>query len=165
MEDKPITPEERSQARAVFQRVKAHLLAQNRKCRTNAGDLVCSYRAPSVASKDATDGAPGTVLSCAVGCLIADASYDPTMEGIGVSGVRPDDASRTWHSISSRNSARGKALARALNESGIAASEPMHELLGELQRIHDDFEPERWAAMLDGLAADLDLDASAGQNG
>lgn len=58
--------------RAIFDRVKTHLLTQNRRAASDAG---CRYRT-------------GEGLSCAVGCLIADEHYDEReMEFTNIGGT------------------------------------------------------------------------------
>ncbi len=69
--------------RETFDKVKAHLLAQN--CRSRMpDDSMCAYR-----------GVNGT--ACAVGCLIPDEKYSPMIEGRNVTqliaaGMLPDVA-------------------------------------------------------------------------
>lgn len=56
--------------KAIFQKVKTHLLTQKRKSMDPA-DAFCSYR--------------GTEnRSCAIGCLIPDSIYDPDIERLTV---------------------------------------------------------------------------------
>ena len=55
----------------VVDKVKAHLVAQGRRCLD--ADKLCRYR-----------GEDGT--SCAVGCLITDEYYKDSFEGIGIDG-------------------------------------------------------------------------------
>lgn len=63
----------------VFDKVVAHLRAQNRKAL--GGEDECVYRAP--------DGA-----KCAAGCLILDEHYSPALEGKGVDQPSVQDALR-----------------------------------------------------------------------
>jgi hypothetical protein len=56
----------------IFDTVARHLIKQGRPAKNELGE--CAYR---------TDGG----LSCAVGCLIPDALYDPRIEGTDVDAV------------------------------------------------------------------------------
>ena len=58
----------------LYDRVKAHLLAQNDKSIGYLGQ--CKYHAP--------DG-----KKCAIGCLIPEDKYEPAFEGIGIGGTHP----------------------------------------------------------------------------
>lgn len=62
--------EQQADLRAIFERVKAHLLAQG--CQSKDADDECSYR-----------GADG--LKCAVGVLIEGRYYSTRLEGYGAS--------------------------------------------------------------------------------
>lgn len=69
-------------------------------------------------------------LSCAAGCLIADDEYDPEFEN------------KTWHSLADcRNVPRRNS-----------------ELIGLLQRIHDNNEPVEWEGLLRELAKNYKLE-------
>lgn len=59
--------------REIFDKVKDHLLTQNRKSLNSSGD--CAYR-----------GLNGAM--CAVGCLIPDDEYYPDLEGRSVLSLR-----------------------------------------------------------------------------
>jgi hypothetical protein len=63
-----VTP---SKQEVVFNKVSEHLMTQKRKATGGNG---CAYR-----------GVDGT--KCAIGCLIPDAIYSPSMEGYGVRGL------------------------------------------------------------------------------
>lgn len=91
-------------AQEIFETVSRHLFAQG----TQARELdVCRYRAFIPAT--------GETLKCAVGCLIPDEAYRPTMEGYRVSAVigKLPDAQ----------------LADLFNQN--------YSLLSTLQRVHD----------------------------
>ncbi len=94
----------------AFETVKNHLLTQNEKATTHNG-LSCRYRGD--------DG-----LKCAIGCLIPDDQYDPTLEG----------------------------NALIYNE-GLRALPCMGgldiNLMDALQTVHDCFAPHSWATDLD----------------
>lgn len=67
-------------------------------------------------------------LKCAAGCLIPDDMYYPDLEY------------RKWHALVTRN----------------FAPEDHMELIQEMQRIHDDYDPITWEFELDKLESDLD---------
>lgn len=103
----------------VFQYVKNHLLKQNRKsmgplppegnCQFYIfGIEVCLYRGPGGAQ-------------CAVGCLISDSMYSPTMENIAVNALMEFEDVKQL------------------------------KLLERLQNIHDNFAVEDWREELDAL--------------
>lgn len=115
----------------VFERVRTHLLAQNRQALDPLG-MNCVYRSH-------TDG-----LSCAVGCLISDAAYSPRIEGIGIVDVGISSGSWTVQV----DNGIGEALARALNGSNVPATDGVRLLLLELQRVHDSIEPDLWEGIL-----------------
>lgn len=110
----------------VFEKVARHLLKQGRKS-VHAKDGVCQLRG---------DGG----RACAIGCLIADEHYDPSLEegqpwsdwvmrAVIASGVDVDlDDGGEFDALDATSDRR---------------------FLHELQRIHDGEEPEEWR---DGLA-------------
>jgi hypothetical protein len=81
-------------------------------------------------------------LSCAVGCLMTDDMYDYSLEGEAVSSDQVVDA-----------------IAPIL---GVQASkiEVKLDLLGELQRIHDDFDVVEWEGLLAKVKVKLDYHIS-----
>ena len=103
--------------REVFDKVSAHLLAQGRRSAAREGGA-CLYRGP--------DG-----LRCAVGCLIDDEHYDPSLEG-QATGATPGCEETT----------------RALIESGVTCDREMLEMLEVLQDLHDENDPAEWATDL-----------------
>lgn len=119
---------------AIFNTVKAHLLAQGRK-----------------AEREGYDGYPGCVYradngdKCAVGCLIPDDLYSPKMEGTKARQLI----------------AENEALARHL---GISKEEdggyPEREFIQSLQHIHDNRDPSNWSAALDTFAVEHELSAA-----
>lgn len=115
----------------VFTKVATHLLTQKRRAEVLRSDgiLRCSYRATS---------ADGTVLKCAVGCLIADSAYNPEIEG-----------KRAGH----------KEVVQALSYSGIDTfHDPiMLPMLESLQAIHDHYKPTNWYERLESIADRLVL--------
>src|SRR5258708_3125935 len=68
---------------------------------------------------------------CAVGCLIPDKMYYPEMEGNGIGDL-------PWRFV------------EYFGEDNI-------DFLGDLQEIHDSYEPALWAELLDGIAHDHGL--------
>lgn len=129
--------------REIWERVSAHLLRQGRRATVGGGDSGCMYR-----------GRDGT--SCAVGCLITDEAYDPGMEDAAVTQllVTPEG----WRAafIDDRQLERRRALERALEASGIPATEENRTALVELQQIHDLVLPGEWELRLRGGLARLD---------
>lgn len=107
---------------AIFERVRAHLLAQ--QCRSEDADGEPRYRG--------LDN-----RRCGVGILIDDAFYCSAIERLGVSLLRvPSD----------------DALARALRCSGVNVDdERVVELLIDLQDIHDLAAIERWPQALEDV--------------
>lgn len=107
----------------VYNRVKAHLLTQNKKSMWNSA---CAYRGE--------DG-----MKCAIGCLIKDEFYKPSMEGKG-----PADT----------------LVLAALNASGVEASRVTQpgnndsdiSFLDNLQVIHDIHKPRYWEVELTSFA-------------
>ncbi len=71
---------------------------------------------------------------CAVGCLIPDDKYDIGIEGFGI--VHPT----IWPT---------------LEEIGI--KEESQALLGQLQNLHDSYEPDLWRSLLVDLANKFEL--------
>lgn len=98
----------------IFDKVKTHLLTQNRISEDTNG--VCMYRGP--------DG-----LMCAVGCLIDDAHYMPSFEGMTVNQLMRNDLLTT----------------DPFNDENF-------DLLGALQRVHDGFDPKDWVFRLNEVA-------------
>jgi hypothetical protein len=106
------TPEHR---REVFQRVKAHLLAQGKRSMKRFNEespegFSCLYRGP--------EG-----LKCAVGVLISDEAYSPMLEEQLPSHLE---------------------VSNALEASGIQMDSHMEDLLLALQAIHDSARPSHW---------------------
>lgn len=109
----------------VFDRVKAHLLTQNRRSTIHSAAFSsyekCAYRG--------TDG-----LKCAVGCLIEDEFYTPDMESLGVS--------------------TGK-IKHAVMASLKLTSDEYYQLvtiLEDLQEVHDRDVPNNWKDALVNVA-------------
>lgn len=71
-------------------------------------------------------------LKCAVGFLISDEAYNEELESCPV-----HDA----------------GVCFALNRSGVSTTHGMVEMLGRLQSIHDNAQPERWLSSLQSIAA------------
>jgi hypothetical protein len=110
----------------VFDTVAAHLLKQNARSLIDPTDLDdpgCAYR-----------GAAG--LKCAVGCLIPDEVYKPSMEGIGMLGLL--EAGAKW-------------------APKLAYLHPHRFLLADLQRVHDGDAPAEWPTQLARVAREYSL--------
>lgn len=139
---------EREQLISIFQRVSTHLLTQMRQARAaeDDGTEFCRYR---MTLED------GTVLRCAVGCLIPDRAYDPLIEGISLYVLHIDGGSR-WTDFGV-DPASG-VLARVMNESGVHPTKGVEAMLRRLQDIHDITSPVTWYQGLTILALDLSLD-------
>lgn len=116
----PIRPD--STDRAVFDRVSSHLLSQG--VRSTAARGVCVYRST-------------TGLRCAIGCLISEGAYSPSLEGTALS----DGPMRA-----------------ALFLSGVPDRASTVRMLNRLRAIHDDCDPEGWPDRLASVEACLDHD-------
>lgn len=112
----------------IFERVRAHLLKQNKRAKF-ANGKGCAYR-----------GADG--LQCAVGCLITDEAYTPTCEGPTIENLRVRTPCE-WIPAHVESPA-GHALAEALNKSGVPARLSTRRMLFDLQGIHDRSDPTIW---------------------
>ena len=117
--------------REVFDKVKAHLLTQNKKAAKEEpdryGEIECLYRGPG-----------GT--QCAAGCLIDDEHYSPSLEG----------KTATSYEVQCALMASGvPEEAFQWDRSGNLRA----PLIKALQRLHDDDElgPEFWPAKLDRI--------------
>jgi hypothetical protein len=106
-------------AQEIFDTVKNHLLKQNAKSVNEEMDI-CAYRSP--------DG-----LKCAIGCLISDKEYSPTMEGLGVEDLSLDFP--------------------VLEERFIDHS----DLLDSLQKVHDRYTTREWPEQLRNVAKNHNL--------
>lgn len=110
----------------IFTKVKNHLLTQNARSIDDGSiddDIgMCRYR-----------GSNG--LMCAVGCLIPDDMYDPSMEGVSVDAIRQDN--------------------EALDE--YLGSYSTINLLTDLQHLHDRRAVGSWPEELRRIAKLYDL--------
>lgn len=112
--------------REIFDKAKAHLLAQNQ--RAIIPGLGCAYRTPSG-------------LKCAIGACIPDDKYEPWMEGTAVGAVPtgseiPDDY------------LDGKYKPELIREILGCDNAPA---LAQLQSIHDSNSPRYWPKLLDAF--------------
>lgn len=114
----------------TFNTVAQHLLAQNAQSLIASPGDACAYR-----------GSNG--LKCAVGCLIADEHYTPSLEGSG--------------SYSDGVAEAVRASVDPHHEMSHMEWATTQELLVRLQRMHDESEPSRWRARLDDIAAEFNL--------
>lgn len=129
----------------IFDLVAEHLLSQNCRSTTTApfGGQDCMYRGDDH-------------KMCAVGRLIKDDFYDPTLEGIGIAAIGSDQTS-----IIPSRAERAAMLATALKNSGVNADDiSMLDLLHQLQHVHDNREPHEWASGLVEVGEDCGLDTS-----
>lgn len=122
-----------------------HLLTQNDRALGDDSDT-CSYRGMTESIYDddgyAIDLGYPTGLSCAVGCLIKDAYYDPYIEG---NGVQNDKVLYTLVKSHPDWEINGKTVL----------------MLACLQRIHDRYKPKDWPYMLvavDTIFSTIDAD-------
>jgi hypothetical protein len=102
----------------LFNRVKTHLLNQGAKAETDEsthGIKMCQYHAESG-------------LKCAVGCLITDEVYRPSMEGLDLTD---------------------RELWDALLDSGIDMGGKTLSILQKLQNVHDSNDPSDWSRAID----------------
>lgn len=99
-----------------FDKIAKHLLTQGRKAKDSDGN--CVYRSASG-------------LKCALGCLISDELYSPSMENKDW-----NDICRTWPELNS-------------------AIYPL--LAWDLQRLHDCYPVYYWASQLRKIAAKYNL--------
>lgn len=117
----------KSDQQKIFDRVATHLLTQNQKSTRAFGEsLRCVYR-----------GDYG--CKCAVGCLIDDEHYDPSLEGESITSPRVSRAVEL--SLGILINYKNKNL----------------NLLRALQTIHDLDEPSNWAQQLAQLAKNYGL--------
>jgi len=128
----------------IFDTVAKHLLTQNARAtrergpEDDSGDTqACVYR---------TD----TGLTCAVGCLIPEALYNPDM----------DNASKVQGTAISAN----QIVQRVLDNLGVidfhaGAEDNRLKLLRNLQRTHDSYDVEDWPEELRDLARRFELSA------
>ena len=85
-------------------------------------------------------------MKCAIGRLIPDELYDPVVEGAGViygSIAKKDNSEKLWAMLPVRR------------------TETMSVLLNELQKVHDDNDPEDWRQLLSDVAGDFGLKQEA----
>ena len=110
----------------LFNRVKTHLLNQGAKAETDESTHVqritmCQYHAESG-------------LKCAVGCLITDEVYRPSLEGVDLTD---------------------RELWDALLDSGIDMGGKTLSILQMLQNVHDSNEPSDWSRAIDTVEMQL----------
>lgn len=119
----------------VFEHVATHLLTQNAKAQVKGGEatkyyeddeeeanMTCVYRSP--------DG-----LRCAIGSIILDSVYDPTLEGKTIVSMEVQEAVE-------------KSVGFGLDTDDI-------QLLDVLQYIHDSIGVEAWPTKLDKIRKEL----------
>jgi hypothetical protein len=118
----------------VFDTVAKHLLTQNKRSENTIvqedgiADTICAYR-----------GENG--LKCAIGALIKDEFYQPSLEN---------------------QTPASNQVQNALKASGIEVGEDFtaesnYWFLQELQMVHDDFDPKNWLVELNQLASNYGL--------
>lgn len=114
-----------------FTRVKNHLLLQGKRSTMFAGPGYTGY----MCRYRSTQGTE--TLMCAVGCLIKDEHYSTDLEGLLVIEAIVLDA---------------------LAASGIILDPVTLELLQDLQRLHDNNNPDAWTDELKVIAKTHNLD-------
>lgn len=114
----------------IFDKVAKHLLTQNAQ---SIAEGICRYRDP--------EG-----RKCAVGCLIPDACYLPSIEG---------------RTITEGQLSYAGPLRRVLERSGIPTDKTTFSLLRSLQGVHDDHAPADWPHRLKIVAEDHGLSFEA----
>ena len=111
----------------IFTKVRNHLLSQNMKSRKYDhvnDEPMCMYR-------------NGAGMMCAVGCLITDAAYDVSLEGVG---------------------AHEPEVSQMLINSGIDMNdENTANLVCSLQLMHDNTDVNKWSARLIDIAGSYGL--------
>ena len=108
----------------LFNRVKTHLLNQGERANSdvqNAGIYECVYHSSSG-------------LKCAIGCLITDEVYRPSLEGVDLTD---------------------RELWDALLDSGIDMGGKTLSILQMLQNVHDSNEPSDWSRAIDTVEMQL----------
>lgn len=107
-------------ARRIYKKVRKHLLKQGRRCvgPSSVGSTTerCLYRGPND-------------LQCAVGCLIKDWHYVPSLEGKGA-----DDMF---------------VIAAVEQSLGVELGSENQCLLERLQMVHDSTPPVKWRTVLE----------------
>lgn len=116
----------------IFNKVKNHLLTQNRQCvSTNGITGLCKYRSGN--------------LKCAIGALIPDELYCPEIEDVTLSDPELE-----------KNPNKYFLLQEILYKSNLDISDPeIRKLIIELQTIHDIYEPLDWSYHLDILEKEM----------
>lgn len=110
--------------RQVFDFVKNHLLTQNKISAYSMGS--CLYRGPYGSA-------------CAVGCLIPDNKYTPTLEG---------------HNLTSLLGLKGKCFSDLFDFTVMDYQKDLKSMLDKLQGIHDNAEVFRWKQELEIMQAE-----------
>ena len=108
----------------LFNRVKTHLLNQGAQAVTEVvsdGINLCQYHAESG-------------LKCAIGCLITDEVYRPSMEGADLTD---------------------RELWDALLDSGVDMGGKTLSILQKLQNVHDSNDPSDWSRAIDTVEMQL----------
>ena len=114
---------------ALYDRVAEHLLTQNARAR-DPDNARCAYRGEGD-------------LKCAVGCLITDEHYNAELEGDSVYAEPVQEVVRA-----------------SIDPQGLLTDadwSTTKDLLGKLQKMHDNFDPEGWPTRIFLIAAEFDL--------
>lgn len=123
----------------LFDRVKTHLLTQMEKSEgpyNGNGDDICKYR-----------GENG--LKCAVGGIIPDDKYDPSIETYVLDR-------NMWANEEETLEPGEIKLKQILIEVGV--EEENTDLLADLQTVHDSYQPEEWERELANVAQEYELE-------
>ncbi len=113
----------------TYNRVKSHLLTQNRR---SMGEEGCAYR-----------GDRGT--TCAIGCLIPDTAYSPEFEGDSISFIL-------------HKPARHPLTDTLVDVLGVTEWQSDCAFLSRLQKVHDNEAVADWKNALERLAYEWDLE-------
>ena len=114
---------------SIFNQVAEHLLTQNAQSFAVANSRNCAYR-----------GTGGR--KCAVGCLITDEHYHPSIEGC--SSTSSGVASRVLASIDPSDTLQEEQY-------------EIQSLLRRLQTMHDHYAPTEWPKRLGRIATEFNL--------
>jgi hypothetical protein len=132
----------------IFDVVAKHLLTQKAQARTlvEYGSLgECAYRT-------------GDGMRCAIGALINDADYDPTIEGLTVSNLRTLSRLK-WSNHESGFVARATLFRDMLIKAGVDVTDRNTvRLMEDLQEVHDAGKVDSWVLALNEVARYHGLD-------
>lgn len=139
----------------VYNKVRDHLLAQGEQ---SAGMMGCQYRA---------ERSDGTVLMCAIGCLIPDELYDDGLEGMDVGYFTAVQAPKMVEDVDLELVQEiGELLGiwdvtnadrNWIQQPAETDADKMLHLLSDLQIVHDQTAEEEWLTALEAVAKEHGL--------